>query len=853
MKRLLNFAAVLHVSLAALSAAVPRPINDGVSNTLLLAEREGSYENQGGSSATAEKGETPIAGSDAAHTVWYAYKAPVAGRFVVEIKDEQGLRAELRLPANPPTTIPLQTFADGTSNTIVSDERLSTDLVRGQIVYLVVDAEKPFNFSWRFLEAKNDTFKDAEFLADPSGTVVRADKGATRSASEAELGLGNPGTWYLWTASSSVPYYVDLVGSRERQTQAFSGFSVRVFGIDNGSPGTLLGLGSGSTVDNSTRVSFNAVAGQSYYFLCTGGTEVPNNDIWLSWYPQNAQGVLAFAHPEYRVAEGSGPFAPLVLQLRGSSGGDIAYTTSAGPSNPATAGADYSVDGTPVFFIPDVRAISLPLNILADFTAEPTESVTLGLSTSLGIQDGTSNTIFITERDNSGACGFVNTEYRVREGTTARVEVRRIRDGNKQTVVNWEATEIDGATLGEDLSYSSGTVVLDPGQLSTFIDVPIYQDGQFEGPESIGIRLTDSPQAGSIVDGTSNTILLIEDQDYFVPRAGKYCGLINTNGWGSLVKMSLTNAGAVTGKLDYRGISYPFRGAVDADGHFVCALQRGTRAPLGLRVAFGESWNTCDISFRDPEGSWADGTARLLPYDGKRSIAPQKGKYTVICMGQTSVPRPFIMAGTALGDGSVRFIGRMADNTPVSFGGAVAIGDGSVRGECAFSVPLYKKTGNFYGTLQLGLGPNQLGTTSEQWWLKPWRPTDVIYPALPFQTCLARAIPYTPPPAGTRITTPFENSAGSGSINFGSGGTILDGTSNTLLIGERNQVTFPTNPNQCSVRIDPKTGLFTGKITPPAGTPTTFYGVFLQEGYGYGIGYWLGTDKAGQLTITAAP
>src|SRR5262245_48693535 len=95
-------------SLTAFSAP-PRPVNDGSSNTLLLAERYGSYEKQGGPSATAEFGEPDCAGAPAKNTVWYRYVAPVGGTFIVEIKDEQGLRADLRLPGNPPGTVPIQT------------------------------------------------------------------------------------------------------------------------------------------------------------------------------------------------------------------------------------------------------------------------------------------------------------------------------------------------------------------------------------------------------------------------------------------------------------------------------------------------------------------------------------------------------------------------------------------------------------------------------------------------------------------------------------------------------------------------------------------------------------------------
>jgi hypothetical protein len=148
---------------------------------------------------------------------------------VVEIKDEQGLRADLRSPGNPPGTIPIQTISDGTSNTIAFDEeRLSTDLDRGETVYLRVDAAEPFGFTWRFVEAINDFYQDATFCPGTTGTVKTTDTGSTLSAYEQGLGLTTPGTWFLWTAPSSGSYAFDLVGSRVLYTSSYTGFSIRV-------------------------------------------------------------------------------------------------------------------------------------------------------------------------------------------------------------------------------------------------------------------------------------------------------------------------------------------------------------------------------------------------------------------------------------------------------------------------------------------------------------------------------------------------------------------------------------------------------------------------------------------------
>ena len=63
MRRFLTFCSLLPSLAVFCAAATPRPVNDGTSSTLLLAERVGSYTGQGGNGATAEKGETNVGGA----------------------------------------------------------------------------------------------------------------------------------------------------------------------------------------------------------------------------------------------------------------------------------------------------------------------------------------------------------------------------------------------------------------------------------------------------------------------------------------------------------------------------------------------------------------------------------------------------------------------------------------------------------------------------------------------------------------------------------------------------------------------------------------------------------------------
>lgn len=862
MKRLRLTSLLALLFLSAPAWAQQRPVNDGISNTLLLTEREGSYSAQGGARATAEPGEPNVGGLPAKNTVWYRYSAPANGRLIVEIPDTQGLRAELRYPGNPATTIPLQTFADGTSDTVFPNtEKLSVNLDRGQQAYLVVDGTKPFDMSWRFVEVMNNHWQDAETLTGSSGTIIRGNRGAIGNAGQTALGLSQPAIWFEWTAPASGNYQFDLVGSRQWDGTTYDGFSLHVFSSVSGHPGALLASGSGSTLDNSTRVTLPFTTGQGCFIACTSGAGRPDSQIWLSWYPEGSAGTLAWAQDQHRVSETDGQAVCRLLKLRGDGDGSVRFISEGigGPAA-ATGGVDYSIPGAAVNLPPGTRSSVAQFQILPNAEAEPVESFGVGftdLTGGLGIQDGTSNTVIISEPSAAAECGLVWREIRVREGQTTHVELRRQNASDRQLAVGWRV-QSDTCIAGVDMQATSGTAYLQPGQLSTFISIPVYQDTIFEGSESFSVQLTDTPQLGSITDGASNTVVIVEDDDFFVPRPGSYCGLLDTQGWGALVKCTVTGGGSASGTVDYMGASYRFSGLFDPYGQLVAHFARNNRPSIGLRLRFAEGWARCSASLRDPEGDWNDGVVRLLPYNGKDAIAPQAGRYTLYCegIGGGSVRAPAAVTVTALPDGSVRFIGRTADDQPLTFSSRIAQSDpdGQARGECAFMLPLYGKAGNFYGTCDLGLGSQHPGAQTQLGWMKPWRVKDTYHAALPFQNIACWAVRYTPPVAGERVTEDFNLSLGDGSVRFLNSGTLLDGTSNTLLISETNRVTItePDNPRKCSITIDAKTGWFSGRIIPPNSTrQVNFYGTFFQGAYGFGRGLTPVGAGSGEVIVEA--
>ena len=128
----------------------------------------------------------------------------------------------------------------------------------------------------------NDNFANASVLSGVSGSVSADTSGATREAGEPTV-VGNAGghsVWYGWTAPASGSVSVDTHGSVFDTTLAvytgssLSGLSKLVENDD--------------TSDTTSKVSFTAVAGVSYWIQVDGynGTSHPPwyGALKLNWH-----------------------------------------------------------------------------------------------------------------------------------------------------------------------------------------------------------------------------------------------------------------------------------------------------------------------------------------------------------------------------------------------------------------------------------------------------------------------------------------------------------------------------------------------------------------------------------------
>ncbi len=161
----------------------------------------------------------------------------------------------------------------------------------------------------------------------------------------------------------------------------------------------------------------------------------------------------------------------------------------------------------------------------------------------------------------------------------------------------------------------------------------------------------------------------------FVPMNASYSGLFYEAGgvWqlsAGYISISTTARGKYTGRLQLGVRTYGFSGYFDADGHASRGILRRYDNPL--TVDFQVSADDPDlITGTVSDGTWtADLIADRAIFDGRTSVSPDVGRYTLL------VPGDFTLHTEPGGDsygtvtvdkrGGLRFAGSMADGTKVS-------------------------------------------------------------------------------------------------------------------------------------------------------------------------------------------
>jgi hypothetical protein len=230
-------------------------------------------------------------------------------------------------------------------------------------------------------------------------------------------------------------------------------------------------------------------------------------------------GKVQFSSASYSVAEGAGAVKLTVRRLGGAASDvTVAYTVNAAT---ATDGADYSSAGaTPpgglVTFAATgtgatLQTITIP--ILQDTAPEGAETFTVTLSSAGGgAVLGVPAQATVTILDDEATLEFSSSNYSMTESqASALITVKRSGPPTGVATVNY-ATGGGSAIANVDYKSVSGLLTFASGVTSRSFSVPIIRDTLVEGPETVGLALSN-PTVGTALGGKATATLTIVDDD----------------------------------------------------------------------------------------------------------------------------------------------------------------------------------------------------------------------------------------------------------------------------------------------------------------------------------------------------
>lgn len=280
---------------------------------------------------------------------------------------------------------------------------------------------------------------------------------------------------------------------------------------------------------------------------------------------------VAFESSTYMVDENAGTALIKVIRS-GSAAGEatVNYTTSDGT---ATAGLDYTPAAGVLTFASGQSEATFIVPILEDSIEEGYETLRLTLTNPTGwavLGVNSTTVVTITDNDKAGELRFDNATFSVNEDAgSALITVRRVNGSDGSVAVQY-ATSEGTATKDVDYVHMVGILTFAQGETSKTFMVPIIDEDQSEGDETVNLILS-SPTGGAVLGTPNKAVLTIVDavgpgsdkpgQLQFDSAAyqvdenvtEKTVTVIRTNGSdGSVTVQYETSDGTATVSVDYR-------------------------------------------------------------------------------------------------------------------------------------------------------------------------------------------------------------------------------------------------------------------------------------------------------------
>jgi len=336
---------------------------------------------------------------------------------------------------------------------------------------------------------------------------------------------------------------------------------------------------------------------------------------------------------------------------------------------------------------------------------------------------------------------------------------------------------------------------------------------------------------------------------------------------------SVSSTGAFTGKLTLDGSSWPVTGTFDVRGtarfganrRQTITINRGTKPSLEVALYIGldpfpfdpdhKITGTVTRRFRSSVAAVSTIDADRAAYNGTTALPPESlvgtssKRYTMAILARASQSNGLVNAdypqgdgyatGTVSNNGTVTYVGRLADHTVISASTKLSI----TNTWTLFAAP-YGMKGSFGGKISMDDRPAQTDSDMQGNALRWFRPYQAVqwYPFGWPEGILVdlKGAKYAAV-SGSSVLPGLE---ASDVINGNATLTFRDGLLPAPLIKNLNisvaeaVAHVPSTDTTCSLKINRTIGLVTGTLVHPMNSQTAYQGVILQKGpgaraYGY--------------------
>jgi|GEM_PF-4235820 len=470
--------------------------------------------------------------------------------------------------------------------------------------------------------------------------------------------------------------------------------------------------------------------------------------------------------------------------------------------------------------------------------------------------------------------------YEVAEGGTVRIRVLRDGDVSNPATVTFATSQTtsdpedapyadptDFAEPGTDYPVSTQTVPFLSGERGKDIEIAIPKDKLKEVTEHFYVRLS-SPQGSGILDAPAYAGVYIGQVSPLTFNPYSFAaGLEPTTspGVSGFTTVKLTKQGGFTASVLAEGRKYSIKGVLpplptDVPGQRVetsVHVEKPGLPALDFSLAYVVSADNSDL---------VTGTVTVNGESSsfKRTVSgfklPQNlvGRYNIALTSISGLPgeleAPSFLSIDISAKSAVKVIGSLSDGTKVSGTGFLALEgtlpDGSSKQRVNFVLPLYKGLGVLSGRYHLGYRgdqdtvPPQGDGEGEVVWSHPPL-TKGVYQG-EFTAKLSSVVSHYEVPKGGLA---FPRTAPATIILESTGGNVAAFTASGTYT-EKGAITFAKDTaGKPGVKIDAKTGIFSGKFTPDGTTkPVSFQGIILRNGT-FGTGYFLNGTLSGHVSL----